>query len=162
MRHLGIMMLLAAGTACVQPPRPMPLAPDLKTLDAPTDSSWAGLKIVEPTIKVAPATIYPAEAKKQRLQGWVALQYVIDTAGHVVPDRIVVLKASDPVFVPAAKEMIQQQVLEPARVDSTPVRAAARQLFTFAMSEKKSDKSWVLITGAVVVMTIIDMEQMMK
>jgi len=154
--------LLPVLVACVQPPRPMPLAPDLKTLDAPTDSSWAGLKLVEPTIKVAPATIYPAEAKKQHLQGWVALQYVFDTAGHVEPDRVVVLKASDPVFVPAAREMIQQQVLEPARVDSTPVRAAARQLFTFAMTPGPSDKSWVLITGAVVLMTIVDMEQMMK
>jgi outer membrane biosynthesis protein TonB len=160
-RRLGLAILLAAA-ACVQPPRPMPLAPDLKTLDAPTDSSWAGLKVVEPTIKVRPETIYPDEAKKRHLQGWVALQYVIDTAGKVDPNGVVVLKASDPVFIPAAKEMIQEQVLEPARVDSTPVRAAARQLFTFAMSEGKSDKSWVLITGAVVVMTIIDMEQMMK
>jgi TonB family protein len=86
-----------------------------------------------------PLPTYPAWARSQGLQGWVALQFVIARNGHVESENVLVLGASDPTFIEPALYVVRNEVFTPARKDGKPVRAIARQYAEFRL---KGSRLW--------------------
>jgi hypothetical protein len=125
----------------------MPPIPDLGTLklaaadsqrvalcDADAAKKWPDATkkpVTPPVLLTQPALAWPPAAERHRLQGWVALMYLVGPDGVAQPGCMAVLGASDPVFVDAARYQIQGTVFRPARWNGTPVPAWASQVVAF-------------------------------
>ena len=94
----------------------------------PTNMSWT-----PPSMRHMPKATYPPAARKQHLQGWVALQFIVGGDGAVEPRSVVVLRASDSIFVDAARNAILHAVFTPLLLNGRSARASARQLVEFAL-----------------------------
>jgi periplasmic protein TonB len=75
---------------------------------------------------------YPAEAKRDRVQGNVQLQVIIDKEGHVA--EVSVLQGPD-VLVQAAVEAVRQWVYEPTLLNGERVRVATTIDVNFTLAQ---------------------------
>ncbi len=86
--------------------------------------------------KVAPK--YPAEARKEKVEGVVILQAVISDRGVV--EEVKVLKSAHPALDQAAMEAVQAWRWEPAFLDGKPVSVYYNLTINFRLSEEAPDK----------------------
>lgn len=86
--------------------------------------------VQDPT-SIAPA--YPPEMQAQRIEGYVAVRFVVDTAGRVDLTTVQVMLASRPEFARAVRAALPGMKFTPARVGTTPVRQLAEQMFRFQL-----------------------------
>lgn len=70
-----------------------------------------------PLVRVEP--LYPPQAARRGLEGWVQLQFTITTAGSVAD--VAVVKSSNPVFERAAVEAVRKWKYEPQMQSGTAV-----------------------------------------
>ena len=79
---------------------------------------------------------YPAAARTEQREGEVLAQFVVDTAGLVVPGTYKVLRAiGGDEFVVAVREGLPSLRFEPARVGGRKVKQLVQQPFQFALSK---------------------------
>lgn len=78
-----------------------------------------------------PAPKYPTALAAAGIEGKVAVEFVIDTAGKVERGSIRVLQSSHQAFETAAREAMTAAVFRPARLSNHPVRQLTRQSIRF-------------------------------
>jgi TonB family protein len=82
-------------------------------------------------VVVQPAPRYPAALAAAGIEGKVAVEFVIDTAGKVESGSIRVLQSSHRAFEAAAREAMTAAIFRPARLSNHPVRQLTRQSIRF-------------------------------
>ena len=78
-----------------------------------------------------PVPRYPMALAAAGIQGKVAMEFVIDTAGKVERGSIRVLQSSHQAFEAVAREAIAAAIFGPARLSNHPVRQLTRQSIRF-------------------------------
>ena len=79
--------------------------------------------------------VYPAEAKKNRIQGTVKLEITIDKEGHVSQVSVTSGPAE---LIPSAAEAVQQWVYRPTLLNGEPVTVLTTVDVNFTLSEQAS------------------------
>jgi TonB family protein len=96
-----------------------------------------GSEIEEPARVLAPGRLrYPPGLEAAGLAGRVELQFVVDTAGRVERNSIVVLASSAPPFEVAARGAVLDTRFRPARAHGQHVRQLVRQSLVFVVPER--------------------------
>ncbi|MDE3216437.1 MAG: TonB family protein, partial [Gemmatimonadota bacterium] len=80
-----------------------------------------------------PAPAYPEALRAARVEGWVDVQFVVDTAGRAEPGSIRVLSATHPLFADAVREALRRSRYRPAVAGGRRVRQLVEQRFEFAL-----------------------------
>lgn len=127
MRGFVLVALLAAshGLASAQEPAPAPPRP---------------LNAQPPRVLSRVNPVYPAEAMRERIQGVVMLQAMIEPDGSVGDVRVV--RSLDPRLDAAAVDAVKQWRYEPATVDGKPVRIVATVSMSFNLAGAPPVLSW--------------------
>jgi protein TonB len=81
-----------------------------------------------------PRPRYPPVLQQAGVQGFVEVQFVVDTTGHA-ESRITVLKSSHPQFEAPAKEAVLKSIFKPARIKGKAVRQLVQQRFGFTIGQ---------------------------
>jgi TonB family protein len=89
-----------------------------------------------PHLLSCPRALYPDSLKRRSIGGRVVLEVVVDTLGHVMPDRIVVRESSHNGLNRAAIVMALGCRFEPARLGRTPVAKMATIPVDFAVGRR--------------------------
>jgi protein TonB len=84
--------------------------------------------------------VYPREVQRERIQGVVRLQVVIEADGSVGDAKVV--RSLDPRLDAAAMEAVKQWRYEAATVDGTPVRTIATIMVSFTLAGAPPVLSW--------------------
>lgn len=74
---------------------------------------------------------YPPSMLERRLEGTVAVQYVVDTTGRADVSSFVVLSTTHPDFAKSVKQTLPLMRFNPAIMNSQKVRQLVQQQFTF-------------------------------
>ena len=109
-------------------------SPPLRTADgSPVYYEFQVERPVEMRALVTPPR-YPEELKLRNVQGEVLMQFVVDTAGRVIPETMRVLRADHPRFVAAVRTSLLSARFVPARSGGHPVAQLVQQPFQFALT----------------------------
>jgi protein TonB len=81
----------------------------------------------------APRPEYPAPLRDARVEATVGAEFVVDTAGRVVPNSIVTDLGANPLFVQSIRAALQRYRFLPAEVGDRRVKVRMRQEFTFRL-----------------------------
>jgi protein TonB len=79
-----------------------------------------GGDVKEPVLVTRVQPTYPEEARKNRIQGRVVLEAVIDTKGNVT--TVGAIESPDPLLTDAAIEAVKQWAYKPATNNGKPVK----------------------------------------
>ena len=107
------------------------------TVDAASDmnaiyeASTRDDRFEQAVVVFQPAPRYPAALAAAGIEGKVALEFVIDTAGKVERGSIRVLERTHEAFEASAREAMTGATFRPARMSSRPVRQLTRQSIRF-------------------------------
>ncbi len=74
---------------------------------------------------------YPPAMLARRIEGSVAVQYIVDTTGHADTTSFVVLQATHPDFARSVKLTLPLMRFRAAKMNETRVRQLVQQLFSF-------------------------------
>jgi hypothetical protein len=74
---------------------------------------------------------YPPSMLEKRIEGMVAIQYVVDTTGHADTSSVVILSATHNDFVTSVKHTLPVMRFRPAVMNAHKVRQLVQQLFSF-------------------------------
>jgi TonB family protein len=95
--------------------------------------AWTGparaQSVTPPEVRTRALATYPPEALRDRLEGTVGLEVVVDEGGHVVDARVV--QPAGHGFDEAALAAVRQFVFEPARRDGVPIRSTVQLGYEF-------------------------------
>jgi protein TonB len=91
-----------------------------------------GGSVQHPNLVSQPVPAYPAEAKRDRIQGTVQLQVIIDKEGHVA--EVSVLGGPDP-LIAAAVDAVRQWVYKPTLLNGEPVRVQTTVDVNFTLAQ---------------------------
>jgi len=131
---IGVETAARSAPDSVSPaPLPMPVGAEAGTGTDPTEAGTAMAAALHPPRlvgRVAPE--YPAIARQRRIEGWVELEYVVDTGGRVVDVRVL---DSHPtrVFDAAAERALRRWRFEPASRGGVPEPAVGRTRIDFTL-----------------------------
>ena len=90
-------------------------------------------EVVKGELIEAPRPVYPAEARKQRIEGTVTVTIVIDEDGKVVSARA---KSGPEPLHAASVEAAYKARFKPTTVDGKPVKVAGAMTYNFIVDEK--------------------------
>lgn len=76
--------------------------------------------------------VYPAEAKKSRIQGEVKLRMVVSKTGEVANLDLV---SGDPALVPAALAAVKQWQFAPCRLNGDPIEVKTEIIVPFSLNQ---------------------------
>ena len=102
-------------------------------VDVPTDVVYFEFQVdkpAAPTTNLAPA--YPARLQEAGIGGSFAVEFVVDTLGHVVLDSFATLQPADPLFVEAVRRVLPRMRFLPAERRGRKVRQLVHQTFAFS------------------------------
>lgn len=74
---------------------------------------------------------YPPAMLERRIEGSVAIQYVVDTTGRADTGSVVILSATHPDFATSVRGTLPAMLFRPAVMGSRKVRQLVQQLFSF-------------------------------
>jgi len=80
---------------------------------------------------VGAGPIYPSELAKNRVEGLVIAQYVVDTTGWADTSSVNILQSSDPLFTSSVRAALGMMRFKPARIQKQVVRQMVQQSFIF-------------------------------
>ena len=80
-----------------------------------------------------PPIPYPQMLREGSIEGSVTLQFVVDRAGQVVRESIVVMRSSRHAFEPAARSVVEGCRFRPGRVGADSVRVLVEMSVTFSL-----------------------------
>ncbi len=94
---------------------------------------------VEKPVRIqGPAPAYPEMARKERIQGRVIAQTVINTDGRI--EAIEIVESIGEEFDTAVREVLEQWEFEPATLGGEPVSVYYNLTFNFRLDGDKSEK----------------------
>ena len=120
---LAAILLLASAAARAQPQAPAGGASPGLPPDPPADA------LTPPVLRSRAEAAYPTEALRDRLEGTVGLEIVVDEAGVVADARITAPAGHG--FDEAALEAIRKFTFEPARRNGTAIRSTVQLAYEF-------------------------------
>lgn len=101
-----------------------------------TPSESAYVTVDQPAVpldKYSLSPDYPAELRKQAVEGSVTARFVIDTTGAVDMRTLRIISSTDFRFTNAVRDRLSLARFQPARIDGRPVRWVAEQQFVFSL-----------------------------
>lgn len=107
-------------------------------LDAIYEASTSDSRFEQAVMVSQPVPRYPGPLQAAGIDGRVALEFVIDTAGRVEPASLRVLESTHPAFEAAAREALARASFRPARLGPRPVRQLTRQAIRFTTARAAS------------------------
>jgi len=122
---LGALLVASHGLASAQEPAPTQRRP---------------LNAQPPRVLSRVNPVYPPEARRERIQGAVMLQAVIEADGSVGDVKVV--RSLDPRLDAAAVEAVKQWRYEPGTVDGQPVRIVATVSMSFNLTGAPPVLGW--------------------
>ena len=106
------------------------------TLTFSTQSQESVQLFTEPKPIVLDGPYYPAEAGSEGAEGWVLLNFMIDTNGKAFEPTV--LGSSGPnIFHLAAKQALSRSQWEPAKIDGVPIEGGFSTLFRFTFEDSE-------------------------
>ncbi|HXG97459.1 MAG TPA: energy transducer TonB [Gemmatimonadales bacterium] len=87
----------------------------------------------QPEVLSGPLPAYPELLRQAGVQGEVLLEAVVDTTGRVLAPSIVIISASHPGFVAAARQALLATLFRPAMVGGRAVQTRVRIPYAFAI-----------------------------
>lgn len=111
------------------PPTPDEHAKPIRTLD------WNAL--AKPLERIAnPAPIYPPELREQKVEGYAAISFVVDSTGRI---RVPAVTAfSDRAFADAVLSAVRKWQFAPPIQDGEPVQIRVERTFAFGRSKREA------------------------
>ncbi|UCD24020.1 MAG: energy transducer TonB [Gemmatimonadota bacterium] len=88
-----------------------------------------------PRLLASPPLIYPPWMQNLGIEGYVVLQFVIDTAGKVEPKTLRVMSATHEDFIEPATRIVLESLYIPARVRGKPVRVLTQIRVNFNLTD---------------------------
>ena len=85
-----------------------------------------------------PDARYPTSLRGSGAKGWVDLQYVVDTIGHVEPNSFKIVNQTHEAFIEPAKEAVLAGVYTPAKFRGQPTRQLVQVRVAF---QEKADSA---------------------
>lgn len=101
-----------------------------------TDSVFTVLDVDTAVVRTAnsAAPAYPLDLLKAHIEGYVNAQYVVDTTGLADSASFNVLKATNPAFEKAVREVLPRMRFMPAKIGSMKVKQLVQQQFSFKIT----------------------------
>ncbi len=96
-------------------------------------TSWSAVVSEAPEVLTGPLPVYPELLRQAGVQGEVLLEAVVDTTGRVLAPSIVVIAATHPGFVAAARQALLTTLFRPAMVGGRAVPTRVRIPYEFAI-----------------------------
>ena len=92
---------------------------------------------VEQPVRAVPGGVrprYPDNLRASALEGEVQAQFVVDTAGRVVPGSLKVLRSTHDLFTAAVRVAVDSMTFTPARIGGQKVKQLVQQPFQFQLA----------------------------
>jgi len=99
----------------------------------PSTCGSAAVSDAQPEVLTGPLPVYPELLRQAGVQGEVLLEAVVDTTGRVLAPSIVVIAATHPGFVAAARQALLTTLFRPAMVGGRAVPTRVRLPYAFAI-----------------------------
>jgi TonB family protein len=129
MRSLSKLCLTGAGVALfLASPVARGQEPTGASLPTATDGS---VDVTPPSLKDHPAAAYPADARRDRIEGSVGIEVSVDANGHVEGARVT--QPAGHGFDEAALAAIREWTFEPARRSGAPIAATVQLAYPFEL-----------------------------
>jgi TonB family protein len=109
----------------------LPMGP--RTVDGP----YFEFQVERPVVQApgSPGPRYPETLKQSKVEGTVMAQFVVDTAGHAMPETFKVLRSDHDLFTQAVKSALPNMTFYPALVGGRAVRQLVQQPFQFSLTK---------------------------
>ncbi len=88
-----------------------------------------------PRLIASPRLIYPPWLRNSGIEGFVVLQFVIDTVGLAEQQTIQVIEATHEGFIEPAKRTVCKSLYRPGRMRGRPVRVLSQVRFDFTLTD---------------------------
>jgi hypothetical protein len=88
-----------------------------------------------PRLISSPRLMYPPWMRNSGIEGFVVLQFVIDTLGLAEPQTIQVITATHEGFIEPATRIIRRSLYRPGRVRGRPVRVLSQVRINFTLTD---------------------------
>lgn len=116
----------------------LPFSPLFSSLHSGSGSDpstgWSAVvSEAQPEVLSGPLPIYPELLRQAGVQGEVLLEVVVDTTGRVLAPSIVIISATHPGFVAAARQALLPTLFRPAMVGGRAVQTRVRIPYAFAL-----------------------------
>jgi len=97
-------------------------------------SGWGGVVTeARPEVLSGPIPVYPEMLRQAGVQGEVLFEAVVETTGRVIAASVVVIAATQPGFVAAARQALLATLFRPAMVGGRAVQMRVRIPYAFAI-----------------------------
>ena len=109
------------------------VSPPAQEAESPGDSVMTVLQVDTAVARYedSAAPPYPATMLAKRVEGTVAIQYIVDTTGYADTSSVVVLSATHPDFAISVRNTLPVMHFRPAVMNARKVRQLVQQLFSF-------------------------------
>jgi TonB family protein len=125
-----------AGGAKVDSTPPSPPSTPVFAPEHEQDSVFTELEVdsavVRSQLSAAPA--YPLDLLAKHVEGMVVVRYVVDTTGFADTVSFTVVRATDPGFTRAVRDVLPFMRFSPAKIGTKKVRQLVEQPFTFKIA----------------------------
>jgi len=88
-----------------------------------------------PRLLASPRLVYPTWMRNLGIEGFVLLQFVIDTAGLAEQRTIKIIQATHEGFIESAKRIVCKSLYRPGRVHGRPVRVLSQVRIDFTLTD---------------------------
>ena len=125
-----------AVAANLKPSPPVQASPKVATAQVQTravESRAVENRVVEARALSTARAVFPAQARRQKIEGWVDLQVVIDASGRVTEASVIGAQPAR-IFDVEARRAVMRWRYSPKRVNDQPVSSVLRQRIKFSLA----------------------------
>ena len=120
-----------AVAANLKPSPPVQASPKVATAQVQTRAVES--RVVEARVLNTARAVFPAQARRQKIEGWVDLQVVIDASGRVTEASVIGAQPAR-IFDVEARRAVMRWRYSPKRVNDQPVSSVLRQRIKFSLA----------------------------
>ena len=125
-----------AVAANLKPSPPVQASPKVATAQVQTravESRAVENRVVEARALSTARAVFPAQARRQKIEGWVDLQVVVDASGRVTEASVIGAQPAR-IFDVEARRAVMRWRYSPKRVNDQPVSSVLRQRIKFSLA----------------------------
>ena len=125
-----------ALAANLKPSQPVQASPKVATAQVQTravESRAVENRVVEARALSTARAVFPAQARRQKIEGWVDLQVVVDASGRVTEASVIGAQPAR-IFDVEARRAVMRWRYSPKRVNDQPVSSVLRQRIKFSLA----------------------------
>ena len=120
-----------AVAANLKPSPPVQASPKVATAQVQTRAVES--RVVEARVLNTARAVFPAQARRQKIEGWVDLQVVVDASGRVTEASVIGAQPAR-IFDVEARRAVMRWRYSPKRVNDQPVSSVLRQRIKFSLA----------------------------